>query len=184
MVVRSRAKRPGLRAILLAFALAPTLLAASLLAIPNVGAAVIPRQPDGRIRKGSGTLIGNNIYNSTAVGQTKSALVAPGHGVTFHISIQNDTNIHDAYSVKLPPGGPGPYFTIQWLHGTTDITAAINSGGYATPQIAAGSAYGLTAKVKVSAMAPAETKVVMLVSIASVGDSTKVDAVKFVVTAS
>jgi hypothetical protein len=33
-------------------------------------------------------------------------------------------------------------------------------------------------------MAPAETKVVMLVSIASVGDSTKVDAVKFVVTAS
>ena len=167
MVVRSRAKRPGLRAILLALVLADTYCAVATHYLGRGGDS-IPTSAGRRIRKGSGTLIGNNIYNTTAIGQTKSATVAPGHGVTFHISIQNDTYIHDAYSVKLPPGVSGPHFKIQWLHGTTDITAAINSAGYTTPQIAGGSTYGLTAKVKVTAMAPAETKIFVLVAIASV----------------
>lgn len=178
-------KRRPMRAkpILVAALLAITALTAALPAVHTANAALTTRQPDGRIRKGSGPLIGNNIYNTTAVGQTKTATVAPGTTVSFHISIQNDTNVHDSYTV-VPTRYVTLYFNVKWLHGTTDITSQIFTEAFTTPQVAGGDAYGITVKVKVKAGAPKGASVGSLVTITSVGDTFKADAVQFTVTAS
>ena len=42
-------------------------------------------KPDGRIRKGSGSFIGNNIYNETGLNQTKTGSTSPGSTIKFGI---------------------------------------------------------------------------------------------------
>ena len=47
-------------------------------------------RPDARIRRGIRPLAGNDIYNTTGAGQTRTGSAARGHSVTYYASIQND----------------------------------------------------------------------------------------------
>lgn len=137
-------------------------------------------QPDGRIRVGtSGTYTGNNVYNTTAVGQSKTASAPQGSSVTFSLSIQNDGEVDDRFLV-LAAGSTSSY-VVKYLLGTTDVTAAVVAGTYQTPTLAPGGTHLLTAKVKVTTSATAGSKVTRKVTITSVNDHGAKDAVKFIV---
>jgi hypothetical protein len=136
-------------------------------------------KPDGRIKKGSGTLIGNNIYNATGLNQTKTGSAATGSTITFGISIQNDATSSDAFKV-VPTGTATTGYTIKYFHGTTDITAAVVAGTYQTPTLAAAGTFLIKAKVTIGSSAATGSSVTRLVTITSVGDGSKQDAVKFV----
>ena len=56
----------------------------------DLGSAVVCT-PDGRIRFGTGAFVGDNVYNTTGVGQSKTGSATRGRSVTFGISIQNDS---------------------------------------------------------------------------------------------
>ena len=62
---------------------------------------------------------------------------------------------------------------MKYFHGTTNITAAVVAGTYRTGSLAPGATYLITAKL------PAGGSVTRLVTITSVADPTKKDAVKF-----
>lgn len=141
--------------------------------------SVVVQKPDGRIRKGSGSFIGNNVYNVTGVNQTRTGSAARGNTITFGISVQNDSTASGAFTLKAT-GTATTAYTVTYFRGTTDITAAIVAGTYTTPGLAAGAKYLITAKVKVKSSATVGSSVTRLVTITSVSDGTKQDAVKFI----
>lgn len=138
------------------------------------------RRPDGRIRLGtSGAYVGNNVYNTTGAGQSKTGSAKKGKTITFGISIQNDGTGADRFTVKATGTAAGAY-TVKYFSGSTDITAKVVAGTYRTPSLAPGAASLVTAKVTVKTTAPAGSKVTRLVTITSAGSSTKKDAVKLI----
>jgi hypothetical protein len=135
-------------------------------------------QPDGRIKKGSGALAGNNTYNTNASGQSRSGSALRGSSITFTISIQNDGNVTDKFKVSATGTG-GSGYSVKYYRGTTEITSAVNTGTYQTANVAVGGTYAITAKVKVLSGATVGSSVTRLVTLTSVASGAKVDAVKF-----
>jgi hypothetical protein len=138
------------------------------------------QKPDGRIKKGTGTLIGNNVYNTTGLNQTRTGSGSPGKTFTFTVSIQNDGTGAGKFYVRATGTAVAGY-AIKYFRGTTDITTAVNAGTYQTASIAVGSTFGVQAKVTIQAGAAIGSSVNRLVTVKSVADGSKVDAVKFVV---
>jgi trimeric autotransporter adhesin len=139
-------------------------------------------QPDGRIKKGQGAFVGDDIHNSTGLNQVRTGSAAPGSTVTFTISIQNDGDGDDAF--RLLSTGSASGYSVAYSSGTTDITTAVVNGTYQTTVLAPGGTYSVKAKVTVLAGAAAGSSVSCRVTITSVNDSAKVDAVKFTVSRS
>jgi CSLREA domain-containing protein len=137
-----------------------------------------PKKPDGRIRKGSGLLVGNNVYNLTGANQTRTGSAARGSRITFGISIQNDSS-SDSFTVRAT-GTTTTQYSVKYLRGTTDITAAVVAGTYTTPVLGPGGKFLIKAKVTVLNSATLGSSVTRLVTISSVGDSSRKDSVKLV----
>lgn len=138
------------------------------------------RQPDGRVRLGtSGAFTGNNVYNTTGVGQKKTGSAPVGSTVTFNISIQNDGSANDNF--KVLAAGSSTTYNVKYLDGLANVTAQVVAGTYQTPSLAPGATRVLTVKIKVKSGAAVGSKVNRLVTITSVADGTKIDAVKVTV---
>ena len=138
-----------------------------------------PKRPDGRIAKGSGAFVGNNIYNTTGVNQTRTGSGGAGTTITFKVSIQNDGS-KDTFGV-LGSGSGATGYTVRYFRGTTDITAAVVAGTYHTRVLRKGDKFLIKAKVKVTSSATKGSSVIRIVTITSLGDAGKQDAVKLVV---
>jgi hypothetical protein len=135
-------------------------------------------KPDARIRKGSNSLVGDNIYNSTGTNQTVSGKTAIGNTITFTVSIQNDGNAADRFKVAAT-GASAAKYQVTFLAGSTDITAAVIAGTYQTPNVNPSSAFAITARVKVLSGAVTGSSVSRLVTVSSVANPSAIDAVKF-----
>jgi hypothetical protein len=94
----------------------------------------------------------------------------------FRISVQNDGNGPDSFRLQAT-GSAAPGYKVRYYWKSTEITSAIVAGTFATPTLKPGYRYVIEAWVKVTASAG--PSVSRLVTITSVGDNTKVDAVKF-----
>jgi hypothetical protein len=141
-------------------------------------------QPDGRIKKGTGTLIGNDIYSNDGSNQVRTGTAAIGSTVTFTISIQNDGDGPDQFRVYVS-GAAVTGYQVNYFRGTTNITAQVVGGSYITGVVAPGSTFAIKAKVKVVTGATNGSSVtrVVVIDSAAVGSS-KEDAVKFTVSKS
>jgi hypothetical protein len=135
-------------------------------------------QPDGRIKKGSGALVGNDIYNATGTNQTRAGGAAVGSTIRFTISIQNDGSRTDKFRLSVT-GASAAKYAITYFRGSTNITLAVVGGTYQTANVAPGSTAAITAKVKVLSGATIGSSVTRLVTIISVTEPGKVDTVKF-----
>ena len=135
-------------------------------------------QADGRIRKGGGAYVGNNVYNDDGAGQARSGSAAPGSKVTFSISIQNDGDFADRFDVHATGSASSMYAVTYW-RGTTNITSAVVAGTYRTASLAPGDSTVIKAKVKVKASATGGSSVTRLVTISSVAEPRRLDAVTF-----
>ena len=136
-------------------------------------------QPDGRIRLGtSGAFVGDNTYNTTGLNQSVTGAAKKGTTVTFTISIQNDGSGTDSFRLQAS-GTASALYAITYFHGTTNITAAVVGGTFTTSGVKKNKTYVITVKVKVLKTAAAGSSVSRLVTISSVGDNTKQDAVGF-----
>jgi hypothetical protein len=137
------------------------------------------RKPDGRIRLGTGSYVGNNIYNITGTNQTRTASAAPSASITFGISIQNDGTSADRFTVQATGTAVSGY-AVKYFRRTTDITAAVVAGTYQTSSLAPLGTYLIMAKVTVKSTASVGSKVARLLIVTSVGNSAKKDAVKLI----
>ncbi|HUS21258.1 MAG TPA: hypothetical protein VMZ66_04510 [Aeromicrobium sp.] len=149
--------------------------------IASYGLSTGKQKPDGRIRKGSGTLGGNNIYNTTGLNQTRSGSTTVGNTITFTISIQNDGTGAGRFGVAATSSG-NVNFQVKYFRGTTEITSAVVAGTYTTGSVGVGNSIAITAKVKVVPAVIVGSPTTRLITITSLADASKIDAVKFTAT--
>jgi hypothetical protein len=166
---------------------------AGLIVTPALAAARY--QPDGLIRMATagvlgyppyttyhGPWLGYHIYNATGAHQSAVWVSSGSTGpslLTFGISIQNDGSAADRFTVKAT--GAASAWTVTYSRGTTNITSAVVAGTYRTPSLAPGATYLISARITLpqSSNSNLSGNVARLVTIRSVANSTKVDAVKF-----
>jgi hypothetical protein len=136
-------------------------------------------RPDAQIRLSSQTsFAGNNVYNTTGAGQTRSATSSPGQRRTFVIRVQNDGDTVDGFTVRGCTAATG--FTIRYLagtSGTTVITSAVTAGTYTVGNVAPGGTAALRLEVTPLAGAPRGAVQSCLVTATSTTSSSTADAV-------
>ena len=141
--------------------------------------AASTRKPDGRVRLGStGAFVGDDVYNTTGIGQSVGGGVSGGGIVAFGISIQNDGVLTERLKVKGTKSTSANY-TVRYTHGKTNITKAVVAGTFKTPLLAFGASYLITVSVTVASTAPLHTRLTLLATISSVGNTNAKDVVKF-----
>jgi hypothetical protein len=176
----------------LAIGLAPT----------SVGAHTVADRPDARIAKKCAGIpawqncnparAGDDIYNGTGKNQKRVHVDYLSYGgepdptvVVFLLSIQNDGSVNDRFGIDA--NGTTVGYTLRFLRGSTDITAAVEAGSYTTPFIAPGES--IVIKAKVGMPCPSHDDcgrdrafdiAERVVTVRSMGDPAKRDAVKFV----
>jgi len=152
--------------------------------------AACDTQPDARIRRiGRHNLVGNNIYNTDATDQTLTATLTDAGAVRFSITMQNDSDVADSFTLDAPctvsaigadVGATYTNITIYLFHGWPK--GLVESP---TPTIAPGGKYRLRAVIK-PIFSPAlkgasSYQLSCLVSATSVGNPANSDAVRFIV---
>ena len=152
--------------------------------------SVLVRKPDGRIRYAAHgypgrerptnePLVGNNVYNATGTGQkatVENFNEFEGAYYIFDISLQNDGNRTDRFMVKAT-GTASTAWTITYFHGATNITAAVVAGTFRTSSLAPAATYLIRARMTIPM--GGQANVARLVTIRSIADLVKIDAVKF-----
>lgn len=120
-------------------------------------AAYALRLPDISIGASStGTFVGNNVYSATGAGEVRSVTVTRGHSVTSYVKIQNDGLVSASFKITGTGGATG--IVAHYYRGTTNITADVRAGTYATPSVAARASILLRLVVTVAhSSAPAAT---------------------------
>ena len=136
--------------------------------------------PDGRIRTGAtGTSKGDDIFNSTGVGQTSRGSAARGGAVTYFVSIQNDGPFFEDF--RLKGGGTTSAFTVRYTNPQrTNITDLVSSGSYTTPELAPGATFTVKVVVTVRSVAPPGASLTRTLKATSAIDTTRKDTVRFV----
>ena len=139
---------------------------------------VTPARPDGLIAKGSHKFVGNDTYNTDGTQQTRLATPRIGDLTLFRIAVQNDGIVPDSFRIQA--AGSEPYYSIRYYRHSKEITSRVVAGTFTTPVLAPGDRYVIRVWVKVATLAAAPSAS-RLVTLTSVNDPTKVDAVQFVV---
>ena len=77
--------------------------------------------PDAEIGIFSGNYVGNDVYNKTAVGQTKTMQIAKGASQYFPVLIQNDGPLPASFKVKGTGAATG--YTVTYINYATARTS-------------------------------------------------------------
>jgi hypothetical protein len=133
-------------------------------------------RPDAQIRLGGGAFIGNGVYNTTGAGQTRSTTVPRLGTATFTVRIQNDGNVAD--DLRVRGQATTSRYTVTYKAGSTNVTSQVVAGTYTLDDVGPGATRNLTVIVKARAGTPVGNLVNRLVTVTSVGDTTRKDAVK------
>lgn len=140
-------------------------------------------RPDGRIRLGtSGAFVGNDVYNTTGAGQTRSGSAARRRTVTYDVSVQNDAPFADTLRLRGTAGTAR--YSVAYLVVTagvpTDVTGDVVAGTYTTPSLAPGATHKVRVVVTVNAGAPAGSSLSATMMTKSTTDTSRKDTVAFV----
>jgi uncharacterized UPF0146 family protein len=134
-------------------------------------------RPDARIQRGTGRLVGNNIYNTTT-GQTVTGSARRGQAVTYFASLQNDTPFTDALRVRA--NGSTTRFTIRYLSPTgQNITSRVAAGTFTTPRLAPGDTYRIRIEVTIAPTAPTGASLTRAITATSATHPSRTDTVAF-----
>lgn len=139
------------------------------------------RQPDGRIKLGrSGTLKGDDVYNTTGQGQTRRASVAAGATATYFVSIENESPFPDAMRLRGTRGTTR--YRIKYTKNGDGITGAVTSGTYTTPVLDPGATFTVKVQVTALAGAPRGSSITGTLLTKSDSDTSARDTVRFITT--
>jgi alpha-tubulin suppressor-like RCC1 family protein len=126
---------------------------------------VVIRRPDAHIKVGTGTFVGNDVYNTTGARQKRAAKVRPGKKVTFTVRLQNDGDAPDTLRVTGPKGTPA--FRVVYRSGTTNITKRVRAGTWSTGNLTPGATRSITVTVSPTKRAKKGATITRAVSVRS-----------------
>lgn len=147
-------------------------------------------QPDGQIRKSTETsYIGNNIYNNTAL-QTKTQAVKNGVTAVYHLRLENDGNATESFRVSALPAPTG--WRVRYydaLVGGYDITYSVTyDSNYDDSYdgwrvyLARGASRDILVEITPEASLVGGSSHTEIISMTSISDTKKTDAVRAVTT--
>src|SRR5262245_29096384 len=117
-------------------------IAVCLLALggPGAWAGAPAAVPDAEIRTGTGTFVGDNIFNSDATAQSVNNSGVIGSRLTFVIRIRNDGAAPAANGFKVKRSGPyhAGYRVRYFDAANNDVTGRVANGTFRTPSLAPG----------------------------------------------
>lgn len=135
-----------------------------------------PQVPDGRIKlTGSGTIIGDNIYNDNGTGQTSRHVIAPGGKWGFALQVENDGLNTDDITVTAP--AVASPFSVRYFFGYYDVTPFVTGAGLTYHGVASGAIRALAVQFTANPGAPGGARTDVLVKFTSVSGGTS-DTVK------
>ena len=138
-------------------------------------------RPDGRIRLGTGPVVGNDIYNTTGAGQTRTGSATRGHAVTYYVTAQNDAPVAERLRLQGQPSTPN--FTVVYRDPAgANITTAVTNGTYTTPILATNGTHQIKIVVTVGNAAPSGASTTRTLTAISTTQPTIKDTVRFVTT--
>jgi hypothetical protein len=164
---------------LLPLAVIATMLAGSQTAQAGKGVY----RADAQIKGGPADVsyLGDNVYNTTASGQTKTRQVRPGHTDGFHILVQNDGS-RGTDSFFLDGAGSTSLFTVKYFFDGTNITSAVEAGTYSTSPLALADSEGIIMTISAKGSAPyGSTKTFPIVASSEAGGIPDTVAAKIIV---
>ncbi|MDX6515622.1 MAG: hypothetical protein QOH73_1288 [Gaiellaceae bacterium] len=138
------------------------------------------RLPDALIATATGGYVGDDVYNKTAVGQTKTIQIARGSSSYLPITIQNEGLLPASFRLKGTGAATGYTVTYVNYYNGANITTAVRNGSFSTGILAPGQSFAMKIIVKLSASA-ATTGAFVLTARSTAG--TPADAVRGVVRA-
>ena len=145
----------------------------------TVSAGTPGYRPDAQIRLSSqSSFIGNDVYNTTGAGQTRSVTSSLGQQRNFVIRMQNDGVALDGFTVHGCAAAAG--FRVRYFTGATggtEITSAVIGGTYSVGGIAPGGTSSVRLQVTVTSTAAHGSVQSCLVTVTSTSDTTVADAV-------
>ena len=166
------------------------MLALSVVGTTSTAAATPNYRPDGRILQPCDpqyescepTWIGNNVYNTSAAGQSADYFDQQGVSydgpIFFRVRIQNDGARADR--IRVAATGSTSGYRVRFFQGTSDITAEVKAGTYRTPTLAPGAFHGIKARVTLRPEVVNGDKALRLITLTSIGNPNRKDAVMFV----
>jgi len=103
-----------------------------------VGAyTVVRNRPDGHIRRATAPrFAGDGVYSPNGAGQTHLARVGARGEAVFFIRVQNDGEVVNRFRVR--GGRSDPKWTVRYLDGARNVTAAVTAGTFAVDDLAPG----------------------------------------------
>ena len=137
------------------------------------------RLPDSLIRKAGGSWRGDGTYGPAA-DQTVRQWVRRTRPAVTHWRIQNDGERADGF--RLAGAGGHRRFTVRYVSGGADVTAAVVAGTYRTPTLAPGQSVTLRVVVTPTRRAPTGSTHTVTMAAISLNDASRVDRVAAAVT--
>ncbi len=119
---------------------------------------------------------GDDVYNTTGLGQMRTAKGKPGTFVTFSYRVQNEGTGSDSFT--LSGCGDSAGFTVTYSAGTTDISADVRAGTYTLGRTPVGGASAINVKIAVDPAATVGAAKSCRIQATSVADPAAKDAAK------
>ena len=136
-------------------------------------------QPDLRVKAGfTGPFVGDDVYNTTGVDQTRRLAVAPGRTATYVVWVQNDARRPD--TVRLRGTTATGAFRVRYTIDGERRTAAIGAGTYLTPVLDPGATQAVRVDVLVGPHADPGAALTAALTATSTADTTRKDRVRMV----
>jgi hypothetical protein len=138
---------------------------------------VSDQQPDAMVSTASTTgYLGDDLYNTTGTGQTKTVNARRGTARTFYIRVANDGNVTNTFTVRGSASAAGS--AVTYYSGTTDITTALRSTAGWSVTLDPGDSKVIRMRIKVLSTAAVGSLKAGTVSATWAGDGTRTDLVK------
>lgn len=114
--------------------------------------------------------LGNDVYNATGAGQTKSAGVSRGSKRSYYIRVQNDGDALDTFTID--GCASSAKFNVAYFSGSTSITTQVVEGTYRVVDVAPGAFRTLRAVISVASDAPLDAVRTCAIEVDSARSST------------
>ena len=125
-----------------------------------------PALPDARIKnRADGSILGDNVYNTDATGQSRTRPVSPGSTWTFAVQVQNDGPAVDSFTIHSRASAPP--FTVRYFSGYFNITSTVTGQGATLKNLSPGQVRTIAVEIRVAADAPAGARFIARVTFTS-----------------
>ena len=135
------------------------------------------QRPDGWISTASASgYVGNNVYNTTSAGQTRTTNARRSQARTFYARVYNDGNVVNTFTVQGSGVPTGAW--VRYYRGTSDVTSSLRSAAGWKVSVAPGRYVLVRFVIHLSATAGIGTTKGATVTATWAGDGTRIDRVR------